>query len=191
MADNRIVTKGKILSKKIEMEYLQGENRDEIKFTSKQPPHADLQAAFDALAVHSAFIGEFIGDDEVKIEKTKTKDQRHKYEAIRFSTPELSEEFTLTGFSTHDEGNSVILTAHRTLSTGQVLNFNTPSVRAAAEGSAGYLYWQDLEDKIRACQAELKMFLDGKTREEEKPVDNTIKMDFSQSPEQAARIKGE
>ncbi len=191
MSETRIITKGKILQKKVCIEFLRGEGRAEVAETNKQPPHPDLINAFTALNCHAAYIGEFIDSSDLHITGSK-KDIK----SIAFKNDADNEEFIVTGFTIVNDGAGCILTAHRILSTGSALGFNTPTVRDESENGPGYEYWPDLEAKLKVCQSELKQYLDGKfkpeTEQPELPFNGgTVVMEFSQSPEQAERVMAE
>lgn len=148
------IQKGKILKgPEISVEYTEikvdGHNAN-CTFSRKVEPHPDLAAAFKGLAIHAAFLGEFIPTKDVaNLDSVDVK---------------LIEPFTVTGFSnTGGEDNpGVMLYAQRRLSSGKRLGFNTPNIRFAEQGDSAYPFMDDLEAAIKKCEEEMQQFLNGK-----------------------------
>lgn len=148
------ITKGKLLKDHCEVEYLKtnNEKKAECKETSKEKPHKDLTGAFSRLDIHLALIAEFV-------DKGKTK-------AIDKLRENLNGIFSVTGFTikSDDEIKSVVLTGHKTLSTGKVLVFNTPLISESDDEEDNYFFFTDLKSNIEICQKELENYLfNGKT----------------------------
>lgn len=116
----------------------------------KDPPHPDLKRALQNLAIHAALIGEFIPTSEIgDIEKPE-------HENLSL--------FHVSSFSTKgDDGeDSVVITAQKTLKTGKVLGFNTPSTRLNDDSDSAYLFAEDLKSCIEYAKAEFREYLNGK-----------------------------
>jgi hypothetical protein len=73
----------------------------------------------------------------------------------------MTEEFHVSGFTLADgaDGDGVILTGSKKLSTGKVLNLNTPLVEYYG---GEYGASEELEEAITKCVAEVKEYLNGK-----------------------------
>jgi len=165
------ITKGKLLKDHCEVEYIKtnNEKKAECKETSKEKPHADLINAFDRLDVHLALIAEFI--------------DRGKAKTIDKLRENLNDLFSVTGFTvkSDDEIKSVVLTGHKTLSTGKVLIFNTPLVSESDEEEDNYFFFQDLRQCIEICQTELQNYLfNGKTA-----PDSQLELSFDDKKDEA------
>lgn len=148
-----VITKGKILKDSVEVFYVKRDkenNATNCNEESKAPPHPDLQSAFNSLAVHAAIIGDFIESSSI----------------ADIENPEhpLLEKFVVTGFTIQggEDMKGIILAAHKVLSTGKSLGFNTPSISFNDESPNAYERLTELFQCIETCRQELKLYLSGK-----------------------------
>lgn len=110
---------------------------------SENAPRPSFRKSFDALAVHAALSGEFIPESSI--------------EDIKTVNPELIKDFTVTGFSLSESkknGEGVILTGHKTLSSGKILGFNSPIIRFDDDSENAYPHIEELELAIATCKDE-------------------------------------
>jgi hypothetical protein len=149
------ITKGKLLKgDKVVVEF---EKRDSnnakpthCSEESFGKPHKDLTTAFNALALHAALLGEFVGTAMVP--------------DIDNPNPELFRDFTVTGItiSGGDEDKGVVISAYKTLKNGKTMHFNTPNTRFSDESEKAYPFLTELDDAITLCEDELREYLNGK-----------------------------
>lgn len=155
MAQTTTITKAKILKgDRVEIEFTSRPSADAKPKTcteeSENPPRPSFKKAFDALAIHAALSGEFIPETSVA--------------DITKIDPTLVKDFTVTSFSLNDSkknGEGVILTGHKTLSSGKILGFNSPIIRFNDESENAYPHIEELEAAIEMCKDEAAQYLNG------------------------------
>ena len=143
------ITKGKLLKNSVEVEYtstLPGKKPKSCSEESDNLPKQSLITAFDKLAIHAALCGEFINPVK-NIDK---------------ADPELIKDFKVTGFSLSESkknGDGVILTGHKTLSSGKILGFNTPTIHFEDDSENAYPHMGKLVSCIETCKDEIRAYL--------------------------------
>ncbi len=169
MSEAKIITKGKVLGvgKSVSISWVGANTGDKDGKESKRKPHPDLLTAFSGLNIHAAYIAEFLNKTSITVKQPGS--------IVRvpsFKHEEDAEIFITTGFTLDDqqEFTSVILTAHKILSTGEALGFNTPPKKLDEEGKSEYPYWAALAEAIEKCRLELDAYIEGKVAPE--PSDN-------------------
>jgi hypothetical protein len=112
-------------------------------------PHQDLKDALNNLAPHYALINEFI-----PIEKKK---KIPGYDLALYANCVVSG-YSLGG----DEGKEgYTITGHRLLSTGKAQIVNTPFELLEPSEGKGYLYMDDLIEKVEKLEDEVLQYLNG------------------------------
>lgn len=150
------VTKAKITGgDKIEIHYrkkVEGEDRPvKVVEEHKSTPHPDLKSAFEKLDIHSALIGELIPMNSVP--------------DIENPDESITGRFHVSGFTrvaVDEDNEGVILTAQKTLSTGEVLTFNTPTKRFNSTMENVYPYMNQLQKAVENAIVEAELYLGGK-----------------------------
>ncbi len=165
---NFFVVKGKVLAKKVAIEFFErmpgSKAPDTDKKVSKRPPHQELLNAFKRLTIHACIAGDFIKATEI--------------ENIKRVPAKLIEKFKCTGFTIigGEEMTGVILSAYKILPGNQIIPFPTPIIRNSPppeeveEGAEAkkedknnaYVFVDDLFTVIRRCQSELILYKNGK-----------------------------
>lgn len=159
------ITKGKVLKDDVvEVSFLKISPKTKpAKCTEehKDPPHPDLKRAMQLFAVHAAILAEFIPSGEISDIANPQHDDLINFHVSSFST------------KGDDEDDSVVITGQKTLKSGKVLIFNTPSIKLADESENAYLFAEDLKSCIENARFEFREYLNGK-----QATDPQGKLDF-------------
>jgi hypothetical protein len=121
---------------------------DQLTRTCNNPVHTDLKDALQALAVHCILIDELV-------DVTKVKGSLENY------NPALLQYVTVKGFTLGgDDGEGITISFERKLSTGRVINLNTPFTKFGDE-SIKYKFDDDLQLAVEDLVGEIKEYLAG------------------------------
>lgn len=122
---------------------------NKISTASDAPIHEDLRNAFDALIPHFALLTEEVSKAEVN-------------EAIQYGDkPECLDKFSVSGFTLAGTGDTegVVISGHKSLESGKVVNFNTPFQLFDDED---YDYSEELVKSIESLKNEVFQYMEGK-----------------------------
>lgn len=150
------IKKAKIISGKhssrVEVKYAKDSEsglHTEAEESPDWEPHQDLTDAMNNLAVHYALLNEFI--------PTEKKKKIPGYDLALYANCVVSG-FSVSG----DEGKEgVVITGHRLLTNGKAQIVNTPFELLEPSEGKGYLYMEDLMDKIEKATNEVLQYLNG------------------------------
>ena len=120
---------------------------DQVTKVCNNPVHADFKEKMAHLGVHAILICELVDITKLKL---KDLDDYH---------PPLLEYITIHGV-TIKEGEGVTISFERKLSTGKVINLNTPYTKYYEDN--GYKYGDDLQIAIDELVKEVEAYLEGK-----------------------------
>lgn len=153
------ITKGKLLKgDKIEVDYTKKDSSDskpaKCSEEHSDPPTKGFRDAFGSLAVHAALIGEFIPLTSIS--------------DINEPDPEVIKDFNVSGFTVvgEDDDEGVILTAQKTLKTGKIVGFNTPTIRFNDASDNAYPHLDELATCVTECKTQLRKYLNGEHAED-------------------------
>jgi hypothetical protein len=122
--------------------------KDQGGKTCNHPIHEDFKGRMQALGVHCILIDELV---DIKKIKGDLEDYR----------PEILDCITVKGLSiSTDDGQGVTISFERKLSTGKVINLNTPFTKFYDE-ACPYKFNTDLELSVNALLDEAKEYLAG------------------------------
>lgn len=149
------ITKAKIKNSQLELAYnrIDSDNNATVEVTEKLPyiVHPDLVSTFVRLRKHLA-----------KLCDLREGDVLNESNFEKFSAEELPNlfvsSFTIAG---DDENEGVVITGGKKLSSGKIINLNTPFTRFTDE-SDPYLFESDLFVDIQGCIYEVEEYLAGK-----------------------------
>jgi hypothetical protein len=132
------------------VEYSQtaGEANDQFQRTCNNPVHNDFKEKLQHLAVHAALITELIDPSKVKGDVEK------------FQHPILEKIIVKSISLGGDEGEGLTISFERKLSTGKILNLNTPFTKYY-EDTRGYRFGDDLQLAVNDFIEEVEAYLKG------------------------------
>ena len=170
-----IISKAKFLKDRCLIEYTEqrGGNIQPSKISEERTdsPHVDLKEQFKKLSLHAAALAEFIPTSEIN-------------DLENFTHPDL-ERFHVTGLSISGEDrDQVVLTGQKQLKTGKVLTFNTPVCRLTDIGEKAYVFNEELEIAVGKALEEVKLYLNGKTGD-----DNQQQIPFPKDDEKVTHLQ--
>ena len=149
------VTKAKVKNSQLELAYnrIDSDNGATVEVTERLPyiVHPDLTSTFIKLRKHLAKLCDLREGDILKEENFEM-----------FNAEDLSNlfvsSFTVSG---DDENEGVVISGGKKLSSGKIINLNTPFTRFTDEVDP-YLFENDLYVDIQACIYEIEEYLKGK-----------------------------
>lgn len=151
----KLIKKAKITSiNYLDVHYLETEMIEGREVTSKAikkctwDPHQDLKTAFDKLKFHVAYLCKIVPQGELDL-------QLHEHPILL--------ELLVSGFVTGGDGEhaGVTIIARRQLDNGRVQNIITPFTKFQDEHNP-YEHGYNLEEHVRACIEQVRLYLDGK-----------------------------
>lgn len=132
----------------IEYSFDTGTTVDQITRVCNNPVHPDFKVRMQALAVHAVLITELA--DPVKVK-----------DLDEFHSP-LLDKVSVKGISIGGESEEgVTITFELKLSTGRVININTPFTKYYEENN-GYRFGSDLQIHVDEFLTEVEAYLNGK-----------------------------
>lgn len=120
-------------------------------------PHPDLNAAWEALAIHLAIMTGYVKPGDIKdLKKIK---------------PEMVEGFKVTSFSLggDEEKEGIVLSGHKILYNKKAVILNTPFTRFEEQDATRYQFMDELDEAIGDLRDEITKFMAGTKRGSAKP----------------------
>jgi len=132
----------------VEYSEVHGNASDQFGRTCNNPVHDDFKSKLQGLSVHAVLITELVDPSKVK------------GDIDNFHNPIL-EKITVKSISLGgEEGEGVTISFERKLSTGKVINVNTPFTKYY-EDSKGYRFGDDLQLSVNDFIQEVEAYLKG------------------------------
>ncbi len=133
----------------IEYDEVHGSATDEVTKVCNNPAHDDLKDKLQALSVHCVLITELVDITKVKGD-------------IETFTPPLLNFITVKGLTIGgDSEEGITISFERKLSTGRVLNLNTPFTKFN-DDQIKYKFDDDLQLCVEDLKKEVELYLGGK-----------------------------
>lgn len=125
-----------------------GATNDDVVRVCNNPVNDDFKTSLQALGVHCILICELVDPVKVKGE-------------LEIYHPSILQFITVKGVSWGgDEGSGITVSFERKLSTGRVLNLNTPFTKFGDEVIV-YKFDSELQESVEELERQIELYLDG------------------------------